>query len=178
VVVVVRDFETVAGQKRQSIALDIEPCVIMGNTDELGILIGNLLDNALRYTEEGGHIAVSCRQAPERRGVRLRIADDGPGVPEAERQRIFDRFYRIMGNGERGSGIGLSLVARIAQSHGATIELETGLNGRGLSIAVCFMQSEESIADPSSDRTGATASDRPESRVAPSLPELASGKKS
>lgn len=59
-------------------------------------------------------------------------------VPEEERERIFDRFYRVSANGGRGSGIGLSLVARIARSHGATLEAGTGLDGRGLSVSVWF----------------------------------------
>ncbi len=138
-VVVVRDFETVANQKRQLISLDTEPCVIVGHVDELGILIRNLTDNALRYAGEGGHVAVSCKCPQDGKGrVCLRVADDGPGVAESERGRIFDRFYRVPGNGERGSGIGLSLVARIAQLHGATIEVGVGLDGRGFGIDVRF----------------------------------------
>jgi len=138
-VVVIRDFETAANQKRQLISLDTEPCVIVGHVDELGILIRNLMDNALRYAGEGGHVAVSCKCLQDSKGrVCLRVADDGPGVPESERGRIFDRFYRVPGNGERGSGIGLSLVARIAQLHGATIEVGEGLDGRGFGIDVRF----------------------------------------
>jgi signal transduction histidine kinase len=139
-VVVVRDFETAAAHKRQMISLNTEPCVIFGHVDELGILIRNLVDNALRYAAEGGRIAVSCRCLPlgGKDMVCLQVADDGPGVPEAERRRIFDRFYRVPGNGGRGSGIGLSLVARIAQRHGADIEVGDGLEGRGFGIAVWF----------------------------------------
>ena len=68
----------------------------------------------------------------------LRVADNGPGVPASERARIFDRFYRVVGNGGRGSGIGLSLVARIAQLHGAAIEVGEGLDGRGFSVEIRF----------------------------------------
>jgi signal transduction histidine kinase len=147
-VVVVRDFETVANQKRQLISLDTEPCVIVGHIDELGILIRNLLDNALRYAAEGGHVAVSCQclQKDGNEIVRLRVADDGPGVPEPERERIFDRFYRVPGNGGRGSGIGLSLVARIAQLHGATIAVGKGLDGRGFGIDVWFPAPPREVA--------------------------------
>jgi signal transduction histidine kinase len=138
--VVLRDFDAVAGQQRQSISLDTEPCVIVGHVDEIGILIRNLVDNALRYAGEGARIEVSCRcrKKDGRDSVCLRVADDGPGVPEAERGRIFDRFYRVPGNGGRGSGVGLSLVARIARRHGATIETGEGLGGAGFGIDVWF----------------------------------------
>lgn len=138
--VVLHDFDAVAGQQRQSISLDTEPCVIVGHVDELGILIRNLVDNALRYAGEGARIEVSCRCRTKdgRDSVCLRVADDGPGVPEAERGRIFDRFYRVPGSGGRGSGIGLSLVARIARRHGAAIETGEGLGGAGFGIDVWF----------------------------------------
>jgi signal transduction histidine kinase len=74
--------------------------------------------------------------------VRLTVADDGPGVPAAERARIFERFYRAPGTRARGSGIGLSLVARIAEMHGASIEIGAGLDGRGLAVSVCFAQAQ------------------------------------
>ncbi len=137
--VVVRDFETVAHQKRQTLLMDTSPCVILGNTDELGILLRNLIDNALRFSGEGGRVAVSCHPAlGHGEGVLLTVADDGPGVARAERERIFDRFYRVPGNGQHGSGIGLALASSIARSHGATIQVGDGLHGRGLGVLVLF----------------------------------------
>ncbi len=127
--VMTRDVEMTAAQKSQSITLDTESGLIRGNMDELGILVRNLLDNALRYAGPGRRIAVRC--ARETRVVRFEVLDDGPGVPEAERERIFDRFYRGAGNSERGSGVGLALVARIAKSHQATITTGCGLDGLG-----------------------------------------------
>jgi len=132
VVVVVRDFEVVASQRRQSISLETDACEINGDVDDLGVLARNLVDNALRYAGEGARVAIACRDGF------LRVADNGPGVPQEERGRIFDRFYRVAGSGERGSGIGLSLVSRIAQLHGATIEVADGLEGRGLAVTVRF----------------------------------------
>ncbi|WP_226799995.1 ATP-binding protein [Burkholderia sp. Z1] len=70
--------------------------------------------------------------------VRLRIADDGPGVPVDERARIFERFYRVPGTVQPGSGIGLSLVARIAESHGGSVEVADGIDGRGLAVILSF----------------------------------------
>jgi signal transduction histidine kinase len=136
VAVITREFETVAATKGQTIALDTSTSPIAGDVDELGILIGNLIDNALRYTPPGGRVAVHCRH--DGIDVRLEVHDNGPGVPAEDRPRIFDRFFRIPGSNERGSGIGLSLVERIAQSHGAAIETGVGLDGRGFGIAIVF----------------------------------------
>lgn len=142
VIVVTRDFEESARAKDVSIALDAEPCTIMGQTDPLGILIRNLVDNALRYVPAGGRIAVACCMRPDE-GPRFSVADNGPGIPMSERARVFDRFYRVPGNGQRGSGIGLSLVARIAQMHDASIDLDEGLDGRGLTVTVRFPRAAE-----------------------------------
>jgi signal transduction histidine kinase len=141
VLVVARDFEVMASKKQQTLSLQIEPCAMQGYIDELGILIRNLIDNALRYAGNGGRIEISCKNATSVGGakeVRLRVADDGPGVPAEERGRIFDRFYRVAGSSERGSGIGLSLVARVAQMHGASIEVSEGIAGRGFAVTVSF----------------------------------------
>ena len=136
VALVVDDYGAMAAQKRQALTLDAERGTVVGNIDEIGILAGNLVDNAVRYTGRGGRIAVRCLQAGER--VRLQVLDDGPGVADGDRERIFDRFFRVLGNNERGSGIGLSLVARIADSHGATVETGPGLDGRGFGVTVTF----------------------------------------
>ncbi|WP_425494196.1 sensor histidine kinase [Lysobacter soli] len=101
----------------------------------------------MRYAGEGGRIEVVCRRDVRDGvgGIALCVADDGPGVAPEERERIFHRFYRANGagngsNGSRnsGSGIGLSLVARIARTHHARIHVEDGLAGRGLAITVFF----------------------------------------
>ncbi len=140
VVLVVRDFEALARDRRQHISLQTEPGAILGDIDQLGILLRNVIDNAVCYAGEGGQIAVSCRPARSNdiRGMRLEVADDGPGVAEEDRGRIFDRFYRAPRSTGRGSGIGLSLVAQIAQSHDARIEVGPGLKGRGFAISVFF----------------------------------------
>lgn len=136
--VVTHEFDMTARQRRQTIALETLPCTVRGDTDELGILVRNLIDNALRYSSEGGRVAVICRPETDEPGTTLQVLDDGPGVPKADRARIFDRFFRGEGNGQRGSGIGLSLVQRIARSHGARIELGAGLGGRGLGVTIRF----------------------------------------
>jgi signal transduction histidine kinase len=144
VALVVRDFEAIASLKGQSLRLEAEPCQVVGDVDELGILMRNLIDNALRYGGAGVHIVIRCgpldtaEAVQSQSGALLEVVDDGPGVAAPERARIFDRFYRVAGNGERGSGIGLALVSRIADIHGATIEAGPGLDGAGLRVAVTF----------------------------------------
>ena len=141
VMLVLRDFEAAAASKRLQLVLQAQPCPIDGHIDALGILIRNLVDNAVRYTPDGGRIVVQC--APAGEGAQacvplLRVADNGPGVPREERSRIFDRFYRVAGNGAPGSGIGVSLVHRIVRFHGAHIEVGDGIDGRGFGITLRF----------------------------------------
>lgn len=136
---VTHEFDAIARQNRQTVVLNTETCPVHGDIDELGILVRNLLDNALRYSGEGSRIEIECRLKPGDGGSTLRVSDNGPGVPDAsERARIFDRFFRATGNGQRGSGVGLSLVRRIAESHGAHVAIEDGLAGRGICICVHF----------------------------------------
>ncbi|SSW67414.1 ATP-binding protein [Achromobacter agilis] len=136
-VLLVRDWEMDATRKRQRIQLDVQACVVTGRLDAIGVLLRNLLDNAVRYTPEGGQIAVSCGPAPDG-GAFVRVADDGPGIAPAERERVFDRFYRAAGTAGGGSGIGLSLVAQIAGQHGADVALGPGLRGAGVALTVTF----------------------------------------
>jgi len=135
-----QEFDMQAQQQRRAIILALTPCPIECDVDEIGILLRNLLDNALRYTPEGGRVKLSCgyRTDGGRERVCLEVADDGPGVPEAEHEAIFRRFHRVASNGGRGSGIGLSLVAGIAQLHEAVIETGPGLDGKGFSVRVLF----------------------------------------
>jgi len=146
IVLVIRDFETLARERRQRISLRAEPTRLLGDVDQLGILLRNLIDNAVRHAGADGTIAVSCH-ADGDGAVALCVADNGPGVAVDDCQRIFDRFYRAPGSPDGGSGIGLSLVARIAQTHGAGIECGEGLEraaddprgpGRGFEVRVLF----------------------------------------
>ncbi|QJD30572.1 ATP-binding protein [Methylococcus geothermalis] len=114
----------------------LESMVIQGNEEELRILLGNLIDNAVRYTPKGGRIDVSVRK--EAGAAVLVVTDNGPGISIEERERVFDRFYRGQDNTEAGSGLGLAIVRRIADQHAAAIELTTGCTGRGLSVIIRF----------------------------------------
>ena len=129
---VTREFESRASDRHQSILLDAAPCPVLGNIDELGILVSNLIDNAVRYSGWTSTIHVSCLQIDGE--VCLSVRDDGPGVPLSEVAHVFERFYRGAGTVERGSGIGLSLVERIAKAHDASITVVSGLNGRGFGV--------------------------------------------
>ncbi|WP_426077097.1 sensor histidine kinase [Janthinobacterium sp. PSPC3-1] len=134
---VVREFDVVAEQQRRTLVIAATPCQIACDIDEIGILLRNLIDNALRFAPPGGRVRIACGHAENQ--VYLEVADDGPGVPEAERERIFQRFHRLAeGNNGRGSGIGLSLVAAIARLHRAGIVTGAGLDGRGFCVRILF----------------------------------------
>ena len=111
-------------------------CLVSGDGTTLDVLIGNLIDNALRYTPAGGRVALSVARTGGR--IALAVRDSGPGIPPEARARIFDRFYRVGEQPAPGSGLGLSIVQRVAQSHGAEIELERGLDDRGLGLRLNF----------------------------------------
>ncbi len=99
-------------------------------------LLGNLLDNAIRYTQPGGQVTV--RVTTERDKVQLSVEDNGPGIPAAERERVFERFHRVLGSGAEGCGLGLAIVREIAQSHNAKTRLGPGAGGSGTLITVVF----------------------------------------
>ncbi|WP_052452029.1 ATP-binding protein [Noviherbaspirillum autotrophicum] len=116
---------------------------VHGDADSLRIMARNLLDNAVRYTPEHGKIRIEVATADA--GVTLTIEDSGPGIPEENRGRIFDRFYRVPGTEPSGSGLGLAIVKAIAERHDATIELGSSLLG-GLKVKVIFPLSGATMA--------------------------------
>ncbi|QGZ40944.1 signal transduction histidine kinase [Pseudoduganella flava] len=137
---VAREQQFHASRRGCTIDLDTAAAPIAGDMDEVATLLRNLVDNAVRFAGAGGRVLVRCGTAADH--VYLSVADDGPGVPAAEQEAIFQRFYRRAGtdgaNDGRGSGIGLSLVAAIARLHGARIVTGTGLAGRGFAVSVAF----------------------------------------
>ncbi len=140
---VAQEFEVYASQNQRLLFLDVSSCSILCDVDEIGILLRNLLHNAMRYTAEGGNVLVRCGdvqsvQSGEASRVFLEVSDNGPGVPATERDAIFERFHRIANTSVRGSGIGLSLVASIATAHKGTIQTGPGLEDRGLTVRVVF----------------------------------------
>lgn len=110
--------------------------MVLGDRDLLGILLRNLIDNAIRYSPPDSRVSVACVQ--HGRFVELTVSDAGVGVEPAERTRIFERFYRVSGSQDYGSGLGLSIVQRVAELHGAHLEVGSGPQNRGLCIVVRF----------------------------------------
>jgi two-component system sensor histidine kinase QseC len=124
-----------AAALEKDIALELDaPSGIAGrgNADLLRILLRNLVDNAVRYTPAGGRIAVRVGAAAE--GVELSVADSGPGIPAEQRESALRRFQRLAGQEIEGSGLGLSIAARIAELHGARLELGDGIGAPGLAV--------------------------------------------
>jgi two-component system, OmpR family, sensor histidine kinase QseC len=134
----------VAVEKNISLELDATPTAVEGDCDMLRILLRNLVDNAIRYTPPGGRVFVTVRDRV------LSVSDSGPGIPAAERERVFDRFRRLAGQDQEGSGLGLSIVARIAERHRATVRLESGDGGAGLRVVVEFPLSAPRAPDGAS----------------------------
>jgi len=139
---VVSDFSLLAENKNIDLGVDVngEDIVIRGNPDSLRIMLGNLVDNAIRYTPKDGCVDVSVIK--ESQSVILRVSDNGMGIPIVERERIFDRFYRCEGSGESGSGLGLAIVKNVADLHHATITVSEPITGKGLIFAISFQTFE------------------------------------
>jgi two-component system, OmpR family, sensor histidine kinase TctE len=113
-----------------------EPVWIEGDPLLLKEMLSNLLDNALRYTPAGGQVTV--RTALSNKRPELTVDDNGPGIPPEEREQVFERFYRVLGSGAEGCGLGLAIVREIAEGHGARVALGTGSGGNGTSVRVTF----------------------------------------
>lgn len=112
------------------------PVPIMGDVEALRTMLSNLVNNAILYTPSGGTVDVETKTQDGH--ACLVVTDTGPGIPAAERQRVFDRFYRYESAGITGSGLGLAIVQKVAQRHGASVELGAGPDGRGLKATVRF----------------------------------------
>lgn len=133
------DAAPLAAKKRLNLGLseDSEPAaVVPGDAELIGVLVRNLLDNAIRYTPEAGRVDVSVRTSAGR--VILTVTDSGSGIAPEERQRVLERFYRGREGSGEGSGLGLSIVARIAELHAAELSLDAGPEGRGLAVQANF----------------------------------------
>jgi two-component system sensor histidine kinase QseC len=133
------EFELVAQRGSQTIELEANPAPMHGDFDDLGIMVRNLLDNALRHGRAGTRVRLETGGEGDgsTRMATLVVADDGPGIPEEERARVFERFYRAgNANRARGIGLGLSLVQRVVTSHGGTLRCGVGLDGLGFGVEI------------------------------------------
>ncbi|MDP1766625.1 MAG: ATP-binding protein, partial [Methylotenera sp.] len=137
---VMADVEPLAHAKQIELLLEEgQTCHVLGDGTQLRLLLRNLLDNAIRYTPLGGCVSV---KVGDTEGVMLEVRDTGAGIPESEREHVLQRFYRITGSGEEGSGLGLSIVQRIAELHGAQLELSDNETGPGLLVRVIWPKSK------------------------------------
>ena len=133
----VAELAGVAAAKQIDLGLPrADSAEVEGQPDALMILLRNLIDNAIKYTPEGGTVDVSV--VAEKRSVTVTVEDSGPGIPPAERERVFDRFYRVPGSDAKGSGLGLAIIKSIAERHGATLALGESKRLGGLEATVTF----------------------------------------
>lgn len=125
---------------RKNIELSLDECgpvIIQGNKAAIEIMIRNLLSNAIRYTPDNGQVSAGITITKE--SIRLRVTDSGPGIPQQDRERVFERFYRGEDNQHIiGSGLGLSIAKRIADLHQASITLGSPESGKGLTVTIEF----------------------------------------
>ena len=126
---VVGELAPQALERRIELALAETPrAIVAGDAALLAVLLRNLIDNAIRYTPEAGNVEVALHGGTQT--VELTVTDSGPGIPAAERERVFDRFYRRADVGRAtGSGLGLSIARRIADLHAGTMALEDAPDG-------------------------------------------------
>ncbi|MFL6708058.1 MAG: ATP-binding protein [Massilia sp.] len=134
----VGDLVGVAQQKGVDLGLHrADEVQVAGRVDALMILLRNLVDNAIKYTPAGGTVDIEVRKDEHGAAV-LTVEDSGPGIPAEERERVFDRFYRIAGSEAAGSGLGLAIIKAIAERHGATLTLGQSERLGGLAARVSF----------------------------------------
>lgn len=117
---------------------------VLGQAFAIREMAMNLVDNALRYVQEGGVVTTRIEVMPERVG--LVVEDDGPGIPAEHREHVFERFYRVDNRNSGGCGLGLAIVREFASSMGASVRLGEGRMGRGLSVEVGFVRADRAPA--------------------------------
>ncbi len=139
---VVMLFKPRADQKKQHMSLSVPPdLTLMADPEKLNVVLTNLLDNAIKYTEASGEIRISAKAGEG--SVVLQIEDNGIGIPERDLTRIFERFYRADRSRSRdlgGTGLGLSIVKKIVEAHGGEISVESKVS-QGSCFRLCFMNS-------------------------------------
>lgn len=117
------------------------PFLVTGDGTMLREMIVNLVDNAVRYTPAGGTVRLFLNG--DGATCRLRVEDDGPGLPEKERPHVFERFYRVPGTAAEGSGLGLAIVKEVCEAAGGTVVLGVPATGRGLAVEVTLPARQE-----------------------------------
>jgi two-component system, OmpR family, sensor kinase len=130
------DLLPLADVKVINLSVEGEDIVVLSESIDLQILIKNLVDNAIRYTPPKGTIKIFLNE--DEHAAELIVKDSGPGIPVTEQMRVFDTFYRVPGNEQLGSGLGLSIVKIIAKRLGVEIDLYNNSDQVGLSVRVIF----------------------------------------
>lgn len=133
-------FLDAAAAKRIDLGLESQPAQTLGHAWLLRELLINLVDNAVKYTPDGGCVTLRCGQRSVE-GVGqawIEVEDDGPGIPASERGRVLQRFYRLPGQRGEGNGLGLAITDEIARAHHTHLQLEEGHQARGLCARVVF----------------------------------------
>ena len=155
-------YEPLAEEKGIRLAVRSAAEQVFGDRDLLFEAVSNLVDNAVKFSAPGGTVRLELRSTPH--GPVIEVADDGPGIPAAERAAVFNRFYRAdKARGSEGTGLGLTLVAAIVRLHGFSIEIpETSL---GVTVRICCWPGtaphRESVPAPAVASTGASITVHP-----------------
>jgi len=123
-----------AAAQGTTITIDARETALAGNRDALFTAVRNLIHNAVSYGRQGGQVQVAAERAGQY--VALSVKDDGPGVAPADLERLTQRFYRVLGTNVPGNGLGLSIVARVADMHRGQLRFGPGLGGRGLGVTL------------------------------------------
>jgi two-component system sensor histidine kinase QseC len=130
---VAAEVAPLALERQQSFELEAaQGCPVIAEETLMRVLLRNLLDNAVRYSPPHARVRVQVR--PEEGGVLLRVEDSGPGLADADAQRLGERFFRVLGSGQTGSGLGWSIVRRIAAVHGANVRVGRSAELGGLAV--------------------------------------------
>jgi two-component system sensor histidine kinase TctE len=132
----VTDWLARADGKHLDLGFELEAAPVEGEPQLLGELAANLLENALNYTPPGGEVTVRTGRRDGRSF--LEVEDSGPGIPEGEREQVFERFHRVRGTPGEGTGLGLAIVREIAHRHRASVDIRTPPSGAGTVVAVSF----------------------------------------
>ncbi|MFZ3192626.1 MAG: ATP-binding protein [Moraxellaceae bacterium] len=134
---VVAQHQYILAQQHINLQCDTPSTEMLGNPDQIEILLRNLLDNAIRYGGKDQTIWLNCGLNAQQH-VYVSIEDQGAGIPDVQRDKVFDRFYRLPDATSTGSGLGLSIVRQIAQLHQANIKITQGRDQRGTCFTVTF----------------------------------------
>ncbi|MFL9873270.1 sensor histidine kinase N-terminal domain-containing protein [Paraburkholderia megapolitana] len=149
----VRDWVQPALAKQMDLGYEgpDEPVSVDGNPVMLREMLSNLIDNAIRYTPASGRITVRVRAEPAAQRVHLEVEDTGIGIPAAERERVVERFYRILGREGDGSGLGLAIVREIAAMHGGTLAIEDHVYQHAPQLAGTLVRVSLTMLKPAPD---------------------------